>query len=83
MAKKNISASEDLEKPISKSMKMESDLKTNPFLIVGLGASAGGLEAFKEFLYHLKFDSEHIALLLMSSGNYGGLNFEQVKQMIN
>jgi len=39
-------------------------------------------EAFKEFLYHLKFDTEKIALLLMSSGNYGGLNFDEVKQMI-
>ncbi|MDR6967854.1 UDP-N-acetylmuramate: L-alanyl-gamma-D-glutamyl-meso-diaminopimelate ligase [Flavobacterium arsenatis] len=40
-------------------------------------------EAFKQFLYGLNFDSEHIALLLMSSGNYGGLNFDEVKQMIN
>lgn len=40
-------------------------------------------EAFKEFLFHLKFDTEKIALLLMSSGNYGGLNFDDVKQLIN
>ena len=39
-------------------------------------------EAFKEFLYHLKFDTEKIALLLMSSGNYGGLNFDEVKHLI-
>lgn len=39
-------------------------------------------EAFKEFLYHLKFDTEKIALLLMSSGNYGGLNFDEVKNLI-
>ncbi|RZL46667.1 MAG: peptidoglycan synthetase, partial [Pedobacter sp.] len=39
-------------------------------------------EAFKEFLFHLKFDTEKIALLLMSSGNYGGLNFDEVKQII-
>ncbi|MFY0482084.1 UDP-N-acetylmuramate--L-alanine ligase [Flavobacterium sp. PLA-1-15] len=39
-------------------------------------------EAFKEFLFHLKFDTEKIALLLMSSGNYGGLNFDEVKQLI-
>ncbi len=38
--------------------------------------------AFKEFLFHLKFDTEGIALLLMSSGNYGGLNFDDVKQLI-
>ena len=39
-------------------------------------------EAFKEYLYHLKFDTEKIALLLMSSGNYGGLNFDEVKNLI-
>lgn len=39
-------------------------------------------EAFKEFLFHLKFDTEKIALLLMSSGNYGGLNFDDVKNLI-
>ncbi|RZK00209.1 MAG: peptidoglycan synthetase, partial [Flavobacterium sp.] len=39
-------------------------------------------EAFKEFLFHLKFDTEKIALLLMSSGNYGGLNFDEVKNLI-
>ncbi len=39
-------------------------------------------DAFKEFLYHLKFDTEKIALLLMSSGNYGGLNFDEVKNLI-
>jgi len=37
--------------------------------------------AFKEYLYHLKFDTEKIALLLMSSGNYGGLNFDEVKTL--
>lgn len=39
--------------------------------------------AFKEYLYHLKFDTEKIALLLMSSGNYGGLNFDEVKTIFN
>lgn len=39
-------------------------------------------EAFKEYLFHLKYDTEGIALLLMSSGNYGGLNFDDVKQLI-
>ena len=39
--------------------------------------------AFKEYLYHLKFDTEKIALLLMSSGNYGGLNFDEVKTLFN
>ena len=38
--------------------------------------------AFKEYLYHLKFDTEKIALLLMSSGNYGGLDFEEVKTLM-
>ncbi|MDI1257296.1 MAG: Mur ligase family protein [Flavobacterium sp.] len=39
--------------------------------------------AFKEYLFHLKYDTEGIALLLMSSGNYGGLNFDDIKQLIN
>ncbi|MGK4567151.1 UDP-N-acetylmuramate--L-alanine ligase [Flavobacterium sp. 3HN19-14] len=39
--------------------------------------------AFKEYLFHLKYDTEGIALLLMSSGNYGGLNFDEIKQLIN
>ncbi|WDO14379.1 Mur ligase domain-containing protein [Flavobacterium sp. WW92] len=38
--------------------------------------------AFKEYLFHLKFDTEAIALLLMSSGNYGGLNFDEVKTLL-
>ena len=38
--------------------------------------------AFKEYLFHLKFDTEGIALLLMSSGNYGGLNFDEIKNLI-
>ncbi|NMH29606.1 UDP-N-acetylmuramate--L-alanine ligase [Flavobacterium silvaticum] len=39
-------------------------------------------ESFREFLQHLKFGTEGIALLLMSSGNYGGLNFDEVKGLI-
>jgi UDP-N-acetylmuramate: L-alanyl-gamma-D-glutamyl-meso-diaminopimelate ligase len=35
---------------------------------------------FKDYLFHLNF--ENSALLLMSSGNYGGLNFDEVKQFI-
>lgn len=38
--------------------------------------------AFKEYLFHLKFDTEQIALLLMSSGNYGGLDFDEIKSLI-
>jgi len=38
--------------------------------------------AFKEYLFHLKYDTEGVALLLMSSGNYGGLNFDEVKQLM-
>ncbi|PHK18033.1 peptidoglycan synthetase [Nostoc linckia z15] len=38
--------------------------------------------AFKEYLYHLKYDTEGVALLLMSSGNYGGLNFDEVKTLL-
>lgn len=38
--------------------------------------------AFKEYLFHLKYDTQGIALLLMSSGNYGGLNFDEVKTLI-
>ena len=35
---------------------------------------------FKEYLFHLNFDNT--ALLLMSSGNYGGLNFDEVKALM-
>jgi UDP-N-acetylmuramate: L-alanyl-gamma-D-glutamyl-meso-diaminopimelate ligase len=35
---------------------------------------------FKEFLFSQNFDNS--ALLLMSSGNYGGLNFEEVKKVL-
>ena len=38
--------------------------------------------AFKEYLFHLKYDTQGIALLLMSSGNYGGLNFDEIKTLI-
>lgn len=38
--------------------------------------------AFKEYLYELKYDTNGAALLLMSSGNYGGLNFDEVKNLI-
>ena len=39
-------------------------------------------EEFKNYLFNLKHDAEGIALLLMSSGNYGGLNFDEVKNLI-
>lgn len=39
-------------------------------------------EDFKDYLFQLKFDAEGIALLLMSSGNYGGLNFDDIKTLI-
>jgi UDP-N-acetylmuramate: L-alanyl-gamma-D-glutamyl-meso-diaminopimelate ligase len=35
---------------------------------------------FKEYLFAQDFDNS--ALLLMSSGNYGGLNFDEVKELI-
>ena len=35
---------------------------------------------FKNFLFSQNFDNK--ALLLMSSGNYGGLNFDEVKRLI-
>jgi len=35
---------------------------------------------FKHFLFSQNFDNK--ALLLMSSGNYGGLNFEEVKALL-
>ena len=35
---------------------------------------------FKEYLFNLNLDNS--ALLLMSSGNYGGLNFDEVKALI-
>ena len=36
---------------------------------------------FKDFLFSTNLDNS--ALLLMSSGNYGGLNFEEVKELVN
>ncbi|WP_396152703.1 UDP-N-acetylmuramate--L-alanine ligase [Flavobacterium sp.] len=36
---------------------------------------------FKDFLFSKSLDDS--ALLLMSSGNYGGLNFEEVKELVN
>ena len=36
-------------------------------------------KAFKDFLFAQKFNNK--TLLLMSSGNYGGLDFDQVKQL--
>jgi UDP-N-acetylmuramate: L-alanyl-gamma-D-glutamyl-meso-diaminopimelate ligase len=36
---------------------------------------------FKDFLFNYNLDNS--ALLLMSSGNYGGLNFDEVKGLIN
>jgi UDP-N-acetylmuramate: L-alanyl-gamma-D-glutamyl-meso-diaminopimelate ligase len=38
-------------------------------------------EDFKEYLFNMNFDNS--ALLLMSSGNYGGLNFDEVKTLMN
>ena len=38
-------------------------------------------EDFKEYLFNLNL--ENSALLLMSSGNYGGLNFNDVKKLVN
>ena len=34
---------------------------------------------FKDFLFSQKFSNT--SLLLMSSGNYGGLNFDELKQL--
>ena len=36
---------------------------------------------FKEFLFHQNLNNS--ALLLMSSGNYGGLDFEKLKELLN
>jgi UDP-N-acetylmuramate: L-alanyl-gamma-D-glutamyl-meso-diaminopimelate ligase len=38
-------------------------------------------QEFKEFLFSKNL--ENTALLLMSSGNYGGLDFEEVKELVN
>ena len=38
-------------------------------------------DEFKTFLFDQNFDNS--ALLLMSSGNYGGLNFDDIKNIIN
>ncbi|ARV14791.1 CheR family methyltransferase [Polaribacter sp. SA4-12] len=49
MAKKKIATTEEITKPVSTKKKTVSNNKNNPFLVVGMGASAGGLETFKEF----------------------------------
>jgi UDP-N-acetylmuramate: L-alanyl-gamma-D-glutamyl-meso-diaminopimelate ligase len=36
---------------------------------------------FKDYLFALNLDNS--ALLLMSSGNYGGLNFDEVKALVS
>ena len=38
------------------------------------------LQEFKDFLFSKNL--KNTALLLMSSGNYGGLNFEEVKLLV-
>jgi len=38
-------------------------------------------EGFKKHLFNMNLDNS--ALLLMSSGNYGGLDFDEVKELIN
>ena len=37
---------------------------------------------FKNYLYNLSHDEKGTALLLMSSGNYGGLNFDEVRTLL-
>ncbi len=49
MAKRNTGSPKSKNKPISPKKDSSSGKKENNFLIVGIGASAGGLEAFKEF----------------------------------
>lgn len=49
MAKNNTSATESVDKTHSTKKKTALNSNTHSFLIVGMGASAGGLEAFKEF----------------------------------
>ena len=49
MVKKKTSAIKEIEKPVSTKIETVPSNKKNPFLIVGLGASAGGLEAFTAF----------------------------------
>jgi UDP-N-acetylmuramate: L-alanyl-gamma-D-glutamyl-meso-diaminopimelate ligase len=38
--------------------------------------------AFREYLFGIDFNAQNTALLLMSSGNYGGLNFDEIKTLI-
>lgn len=49
MVNKKTTEIKNIEQPVSTKKKEDSKIKENPFLIVGMGASAGGLEAFKEF----------------------------------
>ena len=36
--------------------------------------------SFEDFVFHQEYDNS--VLLLMSSGNYGGLDFDEVKQLL-
>ncbi|QXP58315.1 chemotaxis protein CheB [Olleya sp. HaHaR_3_96] len=49
MVNKKTTTTKNIEKPFSTKKKEESNSILNAFLIVGLGASAGGLEALKSF----------------------------------
>lgn len=47
--KKTASTKKNLKQPVSVKEKYASRTKDNPLIMVGMGASAGGLESFKEF----------------------------------
>ena len=64
---------------------------TLPATILSLGIKTNNREDliiytnpadFKNYLYNLKHSDKGTALLLMSSGNYGGLNFDEVKTLL-
>jgi len=64
MAKKKTPATKPAVKKVSNGKTLASKPKKNNFLIVGMGASAGGLEAFKEFFQAMP-DTPNMAFVLV------------------
>ena len=53
MAKRKTSATKNTTKKVPLNKTGSTSVKEDKFLIVGMGASAGGLEAFKEFFANM------------------------------
>ncbi len=53
MAKRKTSATKTIPKKVPLNKTKSATTREDKFLIVGMGASAGGLEAFKEFYVNM------------------------------